>query len=45
MAVQIDRMHVQGRDGGWILEPLIAISEEKISGTGEYQMILNPNLF
>lgn len=45
MAVQIDRMHVQGKDGGWILEPLIAISEEQISGTGEYQMILNPNLF
>lgn len=44
MAVQIDKMYVQGKSGQWIPKPLIAISEEQISGTGEYQMILNPNL-
>ncbi len=44
-AFQIDKMCVH-RDGEcWVEFPLIGISEEEISAGGEYEMILNPNLF
>ena len=45
LAVKIDRMHVQGENECWMEEPLIGVSEETISAEGEYQLILNPNLF
>lgn len=44
-AVQIDKMCVYRDAECWIHEPLIGISEEEISAGGEYEMILNPNLF
>lgn len=44
-AVKIDRMCVHREEECWIEEPLIGISEEEISAGGEYEMILNPNLF
>ena len=45
LALKIDKMCVhQGREY-WIKEPLIGVSEETISAEGEYEMILNPNLF
>lgn len=41
----IDRMCVQRDADYWVDTPLIGISEEIISAEGEYEMILNPNLF
>ena len=41
----IDRMCVHRDNEYWIDSPLIGISEEEISSEGEYEMILNPNLF
>jgi len=40
-----DRMCVCKGEDYWFEKPLIGISEEKISSGGEYEMILNPNLF
>lgn len=42
---RVDRMCVHRNEECWIESPLIGISEEKISAEGEYEMILNPNLF
>lgn len=44
-AVQFDRMCIWKDTECWVERPLIAISEEAISKGGEYEMILNPNLF
>lgn len=44
-AVKIEQMCIHREDECWIKEPLIGISDEEISAGGEYQMILNPNLF
>jgi len=44
-AFQFDRMCVWKDTECWVERPLIAISEEAISKEGEYEMILNPNLF
>lgn len=44
-ALKIDRMCVFREEECWVKEPLIGVSEETISAGGEYQMILNPNLF
>ncbi|MBQ8804662.1 MAG: sigma-E processing peptidase SpoIIGA [Tyzzerella sp.] len=41
----IDRMCVLREEACWFERPLIGISEERISAGGEYEMILNPNLF
>lgn len=43
--VQFDKMCIKGKRKIWITKPLVAISEEEISKSKEYQMILNPNLF
>lgn len=43
--VKFDKMCIRGKKEMWLAEPLIAISEEEISRSKEYQMILNPNLF
>ncbi len=43
--VKFDKMCIKGKKEIWFEEPLIAISEEEISNSKEYQMILNPNLF
>lgn len=45
MAVQIERMRIYREEEYWIEKPLLGISETMISADGEYQMILNPNLF
>ena len=42
---RVDRMCVHKDSDYWIEAPLIGISEEEISAEGEYEMILNPNLF
>ena len=42
---RIDRMCVHRDTDYWVDTPLIGISEEEISAEGEYEMILNPNLF
>jgi hypothetical protein len=44
LAVQIDKMCVYQDTEVWIEKPLIAISEEAISASREYEIILNPNL-
>jgi len=44
-AVQLERMCILKDTECWVERPLIAISEETISKGGEYEMILNPNLF
>lgn len=45
LALHIDRMCIHKADACWIQKPLIGVSEEMISAEGEYQMILNPNIF
>ena len=42
---RVDRMCIHRNTEQWIETPLIGISEEEISAKGEYEMILNPNLF
>lgn len=42
---RIDELRIYGEKECHIDAPLIAISEEEISAGGEYEMILNPNLF
>lgn len=44
LAVELDKMCIRHEQEIWIDDPLIGISEEKVSSEGEYQMILNPNL-
>lgn len=44
-AFQIDKMYVYGDMKYQIEHPLIGISEEEFAEKGEYEMILNPNLF
>ena len=45
LALTIDQMCVYKEKAYWIQKPLIGVSEEMISAEGEYQMILNPNIF
>ena len=42
---RVDRMCIHRGTDFWVEKPLIGISEEKVSVGGEYEMILNPNLF
>lgn len=42
---RVDRMCVHRDTDCWVDMPLLGISEEKFSAEGEYEMILNPNLF
>lgn len=42
---QVDKMCVMREETHWFEKPLIGISEERISAGGDYEMILNPNLF
>lgn len=44
-AFQVEKMCIYQDTECWVEKPLIAISEEEISAGGEYEMILNPNLF
>jgi len=44
-AFHIDKMYVYGEKKCVVESPLLAVSEEEISARGEYEMILNPNLF
>lgn len=44
-AVKIEKMCVLREKEYWIYNPLVAISEEKISESGEYSMILHPDIF
>lgn len=45
LALRIDKMCIHRERECWIKEPLIGVSEETISTEGDYEMILNPNLF
>lgn len=45
LALKIDRMCIHREEAYWVRDPLIGVSDETISAKGEYQMILNPNLF
>ncbi len=45
LALKIDQMCIHREEAYWVKEPLIGVSEEMVSAEGEYQMILNPNLF
>lgn len=42
---RIDQLRIYGEKECYVDAPLIAICEEEISAGGEYEMILNPNLF
>lgn len=42
--VQIEKMSVDQEEQSWIEKPMIGISEEEISGDGDYAMILNPEI-
>ncbi len=43
--IRVDRLRICGEQTCEIKQPLLGISEEKVSIRGEYEMILNPNLF
>ncbi len=43
--IRVDRMRICGEESCDIKQPLLGISEERVSIRGEYEMILNPNLF
>ncbi len=43
--VRIKEMRLLGEEPRLFSEPLIGISEESLSVSGEYELILNPNLF
>lgn len=43
-AVQLDKIHILGEKEIWIGKPIVAMSEEILSETEDYQLILNPNL-
>ncbi len=45
LVLKIDQMCVHQEEECWIREPMIGISDDVISAEGEYQMILNPNIF
>ncbi len=45
LALKIDQMHISGEKECWIREPLLGISDNKISVGGEYQIIIHPDLF
>ncbi len=45
LALKIDKMCIYKEKECWVNAPLIGVSEEMISAKGEYQMILNPNIF
>lgn len=45
LALTIDQMCIHKEQAYWIQKPLVGVSEEMISAEGEYQMILNPNIF
>ena len=42
---RIDGIRICGEKEYWIENPLIGVSEKEIGAEGEYEMILNPNLF
>ena len=43
--IRIERLRTRGEHTCDIENPMIGISEERVSARGEYEMILNPNLF
>ena len=43
--LEVERMCIRGEKNYSVERPLIGISEEEISAGGDYEMILNPNLF
>lgn len=42
--ITLDRMCIEGEENEWIENPLIGISDTKISENDEYDMILNPEV-
>lgn len=40
-----DKMCVDAGEETWIHSPLLGVGENALSGTGEYQMLLNPDIF
>lgn len=42
--IQIEKMCIAQEEQFWIEKPMIGISEEEISGDGDYTMILNPEI-
>ena len=45
LVTRIERLRTTGEYACDIANPIIGISEERVSERGEYEMILNPNLF
>ena len=45
LIIRADQLRICGEKTYEINQPLLGISEEKVSVRGEYEMILNPNLF
>ena len=43
--IRVERLRITGEYACDVENPMIGISEERVSGRGEYEMILNPNLF
>ncbi len=45
IAFKAKKIHIIGMREAWIQEPIIAFSNEKISKSSSYQMIVNPEVF
>ncbi len=45
LAFKAKKVHIIGNKNLWIQQPIIALSNEKISKSNSYQMIVNPDIF
>ena len=43
--LELEKMCIHNEKECWVMKPVIALCEEKISADGEYGMILNPDIF
>lgn len=43
--LELEKMCIHNEKECWVMKPIIALCEEKISADGEYGMILNPDIF
>ena len=43
--IELDRMYIQGKKAFWVENPLVGISQEKLSEHGDYEIILNSEIF
>lgn len=42
--IKLDKLLISGKQKKWIESPIVAVSESEITASGEYEMILNPDI-